>query len=192
MNVATACGKWNPFAALVNSSQILFILGCFFSIAFNSVDLAIAFLVPFDVSLMITSGVFIRLRYMMTLKIKATFHWMTKFLFSSIPFALSWLSYISWLKYANEAMTILQWQGVSNISNQCIVQVILTDIQIVSSLLACNFDSQFPCLEKAEDIFNQYNFTEADFDVDFYALTTLYVVFNVFAFIFLWWRVRKY
>lgn len=42
MNVATACG-------------------CFFSIAFNSVPVAIAYLVPFDVILMVTSGVFIRL-----------------------------------------------------------------------------------------------------------------------------------
>lgn len=36
--------------------------------------------------------------------------------FSSIPLALSWIKYISWLKYANEAMTIVQWEGITNIS----------------------------------------------------------------------------
>lgn len=44
MNVSTACG-------------------CFFSAAFNSVPQAMAYLVPFDYILMITSGVFVQLRY---------------------------------------------------------------------------------------------------------------------------------
>ncbi|XP_031636507.1 protein scarlet [Contarinia nasturtii] len=133
MNIATACG-------------------CFFSIAFRSVDMAIAFLVPFDVSLMITSGVFIKL--------------------NSVPFALSWLKYISWLKYANEAMTIVQWEGVTNIT--------------------CNFAAQLPCFESAEEIYDLYNFTEDDFNTDLYALTALYITFHVFGFLFLWLRVRKY
>lgn len=42
MNVATACGS-------------------FFSTAFNSVPMAMAYLVPFDYILMITSGVFLKL-----------------------------------------------------------------------------------------------------------------------------------
>ncbi|KXJ69920.1 hypothetical protein RP20_CCG025406 [Aedes albopictus] len=77
MNVSTACG-------------------CFFSAAFNSLPLAMAYLVPFDYILMITSGVFIQL--------------------SSMPKAISWTPYISWMMYANEAMSIAQWEGVSNIS----------------------------------------------------------------------------
>lgn len=36
--------------------------------------------------------------------------------FSSIPVYLSWLKYLSWMMYANEAMTIVQWDGVQNIS----------------------------------------------------------------------------
>lgn len=43
MNVATACG-------------------CFFSTAFNSVPLAMAYLVPLDYIIMITSGIFIKIR----------------------------------------------------------------------------------------------------------------------------------
>lgn len=57
---------------------------------------------------------------------------------------------------------------------------------------ACNFAAQLPCIESAEEIYDLYNFNEDDFNIDFYALTALYVVFNVFAFILLWLRVRKY
>jgi ABC-2 type transporter len=77
MNVSTACG-------------------CFFSAAFNSVPLAMAYLVPFDYILMITSGVFMKI--------------------GSLPAFLAWMPYISWLMYANEAMSIVQWQDVTNIS----------------------------------------------------------------------------
>lgn len=100
-------------------------LGCFFSIAFKSVDMAIAYLVPFDVALMITSGVFIRISWVsFNIFPRLNVWWWFSFYFTkfdpfrSIPLVLSWLKYISWLKYANEAMTIVQWQGVSNISIQ--------------------------------------------------------------------------
>jgi ATP-binding cassette, subfamily G (WHITE), eye pigment precursor transporter len=83
MNVSTACG-------------------CFFSAAFNSVPLAMAYLVPFDYILMITSGVFIKL--------------------GSLPNFLAWMPYMSWLMYANEAMSIVQWQGVTNISEWAVVR----------------------------------------------------------------------
>lgn len=39
-----------------------YILGTFFATAFNSVPLAMAYLVPFDYILMITSGHFIKLK----------------------------------------------------------------------------------------------------------------------------------
>lgn len=77
MNVSTACG-------------------CFFSAAFNSVPLAMAYLVPFDYILMITSGVFIKL--------------------NTIPEYLGWMPYLSWIMYGNEAMSIVQWEGITNIS----------------------------------------------------------------------------
>lgn len=79
MNVSTACG-------------------CFFSAAFNSVPLAMAYLVPFDYILMITSGVFMKL--------------------NTLPPYLSWMPYFSWLMYGNEAMNIAQWEGITNISKQ--------------------------------------------------------------------------
>ncbi|XP_026678560.1 protein scarlet-like [Diaphorina citri] len=67
-----------------------------FSLAFSSVSTAMACLVPFDYTLMITAGVFYKL--------------------SSLPPYFVWIRYLSWLEYSNEALTITQWQGVTNIS----------------------------------------------------------------------------
>lgn len=122
-------------------------------------------------------------------------------IFSSIPISLSWLKYISWLKYANEAMTIVQWEGVTNISEEWFFYCRgIFEIKRKKDcfnfsffqISACHFDSQLPCFTSAEDIYDQYNFSEDDFNTDFYALTTLYIAFNVLAFILLWLRVRKY
>lgn len=77
MNVSTACG-------------------CFFSAAFNSVPVAMAYLVPFDYILMITSGLFMQL--------------------NTMPTYLTWMQYFSWFLYGNEAMNIVQWEGIANIS----------------------------------------------------------------------------
>lgn len=76
INVATACGY-------------------FFSVTFNSVAFGMAYLVPFDYILMITSGMFIKL--------------------STLPWFLQWLKFMSWFMYAAEAMSIVQWNGVDEI-----------------------------------------------------------------------------
>lgn len=77
MNASTACGY-------------------FFSAAFDSVPVALAYLVPFDNILMITSGIFIRL--------------------DTLPEFLEWTKYFSWLMYSMETMTIVQWENIYNIS----------------------------------------------------------------------------
>lgn len=76
INVATACGY-------------------VFSVTFNSVAFGMAYLVPFDYILMITSGVFIKL--------------------STLPWYLQWMKFMSWFMYAAECMSIIQWKGVNEI-----------------------------------------------------------------------------
>lgn len=76
INVATACGY-------------------FFSVTFNSVAFGMAYLVPFDYILMITSGVFIKL--------------------STLPSYLQWMKFMSWFMYAAEGMSIIQWAGIEEI-----------------------------------------------------------------------------
>lgn len=45
-----------------------------------------------------------------------TFYSFFLHLCSSLPVAFYWTQFISWMLYANEAMTIAQWSGVQNIS----------------------------------------------------------------------------
>nr|QEO19125.1 scarlet [Limnogonus franciscanus] len=70
--------------------------GAMFSTAFDSPSFAMAYLVPFDYAVMITSGLFIKL--------------------SSLPSYAYWIQYLSWLMYSYESMTILQWDDVENIT----------------------------------------------------------------------------
>ncbi|XP_030764169.1 ABC transporter G family member 36-like [Sitophilus oryzae] len=70
--------------------------GIMFSNAFESVPRAMAYLVPFDYVLMVTSGLFVKR--------------------GTIPVLMSWTRYLSWLMYSTESLSILQWKGVRNIS----------------------------------------------------------------------------
>ncbi|KAJ8955186.1 hypothetical protein NQ318_009082 [Aromia moschata] len=69
--------------------------GIMFSNAFDSVPSAMAYLVPFDYILMVMSGLFIKL--------------------STLSSLVTWTKYLSWLMYATESLTIVQWSGVTNI-----------------------------------------------------------------------------
>lgn len=70
--------------------------GYFFSVTFNSVAFGMAYLVPFDYILMTTSGVFVQL--------------------ASLSGPFRYLKFLSWFMYATESMSIIQWEGVHNIS----------------------------------------------------------------------------
>ncbi|KAK7861728.1 hypothetical protein R5R35_008701 [Gryllus longicercus] len=130
MNVATACGS-------------------FFGNAFESVSVAMAYLVPFDYALMITSGLFIKL--------------------SSLPPLVGWVRHASWFMYANEALSILQWDGVSNIT--------------------CNTARpDLPCLSEGTQVLDQYSFLPQHLATDLWAMGTLYCTFHLLAYICLRWR----
>ncbi|KAL1398876.1 hypothetical protein pipiens_008614 [Culex pipiens pipiens] len=132
MNVSTACG-------------------CFFSAAFNSLPLAMAYLVPFDYILMITSGVFIQI--------------------GSMPVSISWMPYISWMLYANEAMSIAQWEGVTNIT--CSTE-----------------DPNLPCMRTGTEVLTHYSFDESHLARNIWAMVVIYFVFHVLGCFFLWRKTR--
>ncbi|XP_052863128.1 protein scarlet-like [Anopheles cruzii] len=75
--------------------------GCFFSTLFPSIASAMAYLVPFDYILMITSGIFIKI-------------W-------SMPRYLRWMPLVSWMMFASEAVSIAQWDGVKTIECSSII-----------------------------------------------------------------------
>ncbi|CAB3234626.1 unnamed protein product [Arctia plantaginis] len=133
LNVAIACGS-------------------FFSCAFGSMPLAIAYLVPFDYALMITSGIFVKL--------------------SSIPKYVSWIRYMSWLMYSNEAMSIIQWNGIQNIT--------------------CTTDRpDIPCLDSGDQVLDTYDFVPSNLWNDVLALFGLYLLFHSLALIALRYRTRR-
>ncbi|EDV95783.1 protein scarlet [Drosophila grimshawi] len=133
LNVASACG-------------------CFFSTAFNSVPLAMAYVVPLDYIIMITSGIFIKI--------------------SSLSVAFSWTQFLSWMLYANEAMTIAQWSGVQNIT--CFGE-----------------SADLPCFHTGQDVLDKYGFNEANIYRNMLAILGIYFGFHLLGYYFLWRRARK-
>ncbi|XP_043650264.1 protein scarlet [Drosophila teissieri] len=133
MNVATACG-------------------CFFSTAFNSVPLAMAYLVPLDYIFMITSGIFIQV--------------------NSLPVAFWWTQFLSWMLYANEAMTAAQWSGVQNIT--CFQE-----------------SADLPCFHTGQDVLDKYSFKESNVYRNLLAMVGLYFGFHLLGYYCLWRRARK-
>ncbi|XP_011877516.1 PREDICTED: protein scarlet isoform X1 [Vollenhovia emeryi] len=131
MNVSTACG-------------------CFFSAVYQSVPLAMAYLVPFDYVLMITMGPFIKL--------------------GSLPVYVRWVRYVSWLLHSTEALTIIQWRGVHNISCET---------------------TELPCLTEGADVLDRYDFDERNFWPDVALMAIIYAVFHSLAYVFLWRRCRS-
>ncbi|XP_044009631.1 protein scarlet-like isoform X1 [Aphidius gifuensis] len=132
MNVSSACG-------------------CFFSAAFETVPLAMAYLVPFDYLLMITMGPFAKL--------------------SSLPIYINWIKYISWLLHSTEAITILQWQGIHNIS-------------------CGTSQSELPCVTDGSEVIDIYDFDEDNFWSDIISMAIIYASFHVLGYFFLWRRCR--
>ncbi|XP_057325993.1 protein scarlet [Microplitis mediator] len=132
MNVSTACG-------------------CFFSAAFETVPLAMAYLVPFDYILMITMGPFAKL--------------------SSLPIFIKWVRYISWLLHSTEALTIVQWKDVYNIS--CAVE-----------------QSGLPCIQNGTQVMEIYDFNEGNYWIDILSMTIIFTCFHVLGYYCLWRRCR--
>lgn len=126
--------------------------GCFFSNAFSSVAIAMACLVPFDYVLMVTSGLFSKL--------------------STLPYYISWTQNLSWLLYSNEAMSIVQWADVLNIT--CEMQ-----------------NSDLPCLKNGSEVLDKYNFRTEHLWRNIVAMTTLYFIFHLLGYLCLRSRARN-
>jgi ATP-binding cassette, subfamily G (WHITE), eye pigment precursor transporter len=81
----------------------------------------------------------------------------------SVPSYFTWLSYLSWFRYGNEALMINQWTGVTNIT--------------------CA--NSTTCPNSGEIILKTYNFTPDDFYWDILALFVLIAVLRFGAYLFL-------
>ncbi|XP_055378910.1 protein scarlet [Condylostylus longicornis] len=126
--------------------------GIMFSTAFNSVARAITFLIPIDYIFMITSGIFIKI--------------------STIPAIFYWTQYLSWMLYANEVMSIVQWVGIENIT--------------------CFQDNNdLPCLHSGQDVLDKYSFNEFHLYWNIFAMFMLYLGLHTLGYLFLWRNSRR-
>nr|XP_053651117.1 protein scarlet-like [Cherax quadricarinatus] len=108
-------------------------------------------LIPFDMMLLISGGLFIDL--------------------ASMPWYISWVKYVSWFMYTNEALTITQWKGVDNIT--------------------CETGPEVPCLTTGEEVISKYTFKDWHLHQDLCLMATLYVAFHLIGFCGLYLRARR-
>ncbi|XP_064099216.1 protein scarlet-like isoform X1 [Macrobrachium nipponense] len=125
--------------------------GAMFSAMFESIPYIMVLLIPFDVVLLISGGLFINL--------------------ASMPKYISWVKFFSWFMYTNEALTITQWQGVTNIT--------------------CDAPPGVPCLTTGAEVMEKYTFVPWHFPYDFISMFVLYLSFHVMGFCGLYSRARK-
>ncbi|CAH1646254.1 unnamed protein product [Spodoptera littoralis] len=90
----------------------------------------------------------------------------------SMPKYVSWIRHLSWLMYSNEAMSILQWDGVQNIT--CI-----------------SSEAGMPCLSTGEEVLTTYDFQSSNLWMDVLALFILYLAFHSLAVLALRHRTRR-
>ena len=147
--------------------------------------MALAFLVPLDYTLMVTSGLFIKL--------------------SSLPNVIRWFRYFSWFMFSNEALTIIHWENVNNISTYARIKKLLSfkreriTSRITSrihnflfSIKACEYvNPDIPCLKTGEDVLNKFDFSPNHLWENIFAMGIMYLIFHFLACLFLFWRTRK-
>lgn len=101
--------------------------------------------------------------------------------FSTLPEYIGWVRYISWLMYSNEAMSIVQWQDVHNISKSSLACLKTTKLNILfSSPTACNAVAlDAPCLSEGSQVLENYSFAEENLPFDIMAMLVLYLSFHI-------------
>ncbi|XP_067141644.1 protein white-like [Centruroides vittatus] len=125
--------------------------GFFFSAACASPTLAMTILVPIDVVLMITGGIFINLK--------------------TLSKYISWLQYLSWFRYSNEALMVVQWENVHNIT--------------------CSSRKDIPCVREGVEVIEDFGFSRDENEWNFICLFILYIAFHLMGLIALILRSKK-
>ncbi|KAL7640652.1 UNVERIFIED_CONTAM: hypothetical protein RMT77_008927 [Armadillidium vulgare] len=125
--------------------------GAMFSAIFESIPYIMLFLIPFDVVLLISGGLFINLQ--------------------TLPPWISWVRYLSWFMYSNEALTVTQWTGVTNIT--------------------CEFEEGIPCISTGDQVIEEYSFSPKHLPMDFAFMISLYAIFHIIGYIGLRVRAKK-
>ncbi|CAG7696963.1 unnamed protein product [Allacma fusca] len=82
---------------------------------------------------------------------------------SSVPVWLIWMKYISWFHYGNEALSINQWNDVSNIT--------------------CNRGTSSSCISDGDELLGTLGFNEDNLILDCCMLVVLLIAFRIIGFL---------
>lgn len=99
--------------------------------------------------------------------------------------------------YANEALSVAQWQGIQNISKNnfknYIHNAIIQKSNITTILLsvACDPDPAIPCMETGTEVLASRSFQADHIQLDFLGLAVLYLIFHFAAYVSLIFRSRR-
>ncbi|KAK8401170.1 hypothetical protein O3P69_002734 [Scylla paramamosain] len=122
-----------------------------FSAMFESLPYAMVMLVPFLMMLLITGGLMVNL--------------------ASLPPYVGWIKYFSWFMYSNEALTVVQWEGVKNIT--------------------CETGPHVPCLTEGRSVMQKFTFNYQHVPMDLVCMTVLFICFHTIGFLGLMSRARR-
>ncbi|XP_060558018.1 protein white-like, partial [Ruditapes philippinarum] len=139
---------------LVANTSVSF--GYIVSAAANSVTTALAIAPPMMIPLLMFGGFFLNS--------------------DSIPVYFIWLEYLSWFKYANELLSVNQWDNIDSIDCEN----------------STSSGSQNPCLYKSgEQVINYLNFDKDNLWLDVGCLFAMLVAYRLVAYIILLIKARK-
>ncbi|XP_075230774.1 protein scarlet-like [Lycorma delicatula] len=125
--------------------------GCFISALFENITTASLLSVPIDFVSYTFSGLFLQL--------------------STVPLYLSWLKYFSRFYYGMEAISILQWQEVEDIS--------------------CSENKNIPCIRTGQGVLEKYGFSPNNLNLDFFAMFVGFFILHFLGFLTLKRRSRQ-
>lgn len=114
---------------------------------------------------------------------------------STLPFLISWTKYMSWLMYAVESLSIIQWKGVSNISKSRFLNITTKIVVICHCFIiisACeNQQLDLLCLKEGAEVLEKYSFSEEHLVRNIWIMAVLLFGFYAIGYLCLWWKTRN-
>lgn len=91
--------------------------------------------------------------------------------------------------YATESISIIQWNGITNISKLIQWKFIWFLIQY-DIFLACE-TINVPCLTNGEEVLDKYSFSETNFNRDLIVMICMLFGFYLLGYCCLWWKIKR-
>ncbi|CAG7830299.1 unnamed protein product [Allacma fusca] len=140
---------------LVMTANVACAYGCFLSAAFETVETSTLVMMPINQIIMVSAGFYFNIR--------------------TIPIYLQWIKYLSWMMYSNEALVLVQWQGINSI--EC------------EGKRSTNVSR--PCVRSGREVISHMGFEENNFSLDVIAIASIFLGLHFLGFVCIWIRGRN-